>query len=57
MTESEYKAHRITLGHTQQSLASVLGLARETIVRRETGVLPITKEAELAILKLKKHRK
>lgn len=54
MTAAEYKSRRTALGHTQQTLADVLGLARVTIARRETGALPITTEAELALLGLKK---
>lgn len=57
MTAAEYKARRTALGHTQQSLSAVLHLDRVTIARRETGKLPITAEAALAILKLKKHHK
>lgn len=49
MTPTEYKRLRTALGHTQQTLADVLGLARGTIARRETGALPITKEAALAL--------
>lgn len=57
MTAAEYKARRTALGHTQQTLADVLGLARGTIARRETGALPITTEAELAILRLSKTKR
>lgn len=57
MTAADYKARRTALGHTQQSLADVLKLDRVTIARRETGKLPITAEAALAILKLSKTRK
>lgn len=44
-----YKARRTALGHTQQTLSDVLGLARGTIARRETGKLTITQEAALAL--------
>ena len=54
MTHSEYKSRRTALGHTQQTLADVLGLDRVTVARRETGRLPITSEARLSILSLKK---
>ena len=37
---------------SQQVVADLLGVARETIARRETGAQRITKEAELALLKL-----
>lgn len=50
MTPADYKRHRAALGHTQATLAKVLGLARGTIARRETGALPITSEAALALL-------
>lgn len=49
MTAAEYKRRRAALGHTQATLAKVLGLARGTIARRETGALPITPEAALAL--------
>lgn len=54
MTAAEYKRRRSALGHTQQTLADVLGLARGTIARRETGALPITPEAALALSSLPK---
>lgn len=50
MTPADYKRRRAALGHTQATLAKVLGLARGTIARRETGALPITSEAALALL-------
>ncbi len=49
MTAADYKSARKALGHTQGTLASVLGLSRSAITRRETGKLPITAEAALAI--------
>jgi DNA-binding XRE family transcriptional regulator len=57
MTAAAYKSRRIALGHTQQTLADVLSIDRVTVNRRETGKLPITAEAALAILKLSKTRK
>jgi hypothetical protein len=42
MTAAEYKRRRAALGHTQATLAK--------IARRETGALPITSEAALALL-------
>lgn len=50
MTAAEYKRRRAALGHTQATLAKVLGLARGTVARRETGALPITSEAALSLL-------
>lgn len=50
MKAASYAARRKALGHTQASLAEVLGLARGTIARRETGALRITPEAALALL-------
>lgn len=57
MTAAEYKRRRAALGHTQQTLADVLGLARGTIARRETGALHIPTEAALALLSLPKTKK
>lgn len=54
MTADAYKSLRVSLGHTRQTLADVLGLDRTTIFRRETGKLPITAEAALSIASLKK---
>ena len=48
MTAADYKATRSRLG-TQAEVAALLGLARGTVARRETGALPITTEAALAI--------
>ena len=49
MDRTEYKALRKRLGLTQQQLAKRLGVASNTISRRELGVRPITREAEIAI--------
>ncbi len=49
MTAADYKSARKALGHTQGTLAALLGLSRSAITRRETGKLPITAEAALAI--------
>lgn len=46
-----------TLRGTQESVAAQLGVDRVTIARRETGALPITREAELALLALPKNKK
>ena len=57
MNAVQYKALRETLG-TQLEVAELLGIARETVARRELETLPITTEAELALRYLaKKPRK
>ncbi len=48
MTAADYKATRARLG-TQADVAALLGVARGTVARRETGALPITQEAALAL--------
>jgi len=48
MTAADYKATRTRLG-TQVEVAALLGVARGTVARRETGALPITTEAALAL--------
>ena len=48
MTPADYKATRTRLG-TQAEVAALLGVARGTVARRETGALPITTEAALAL--------
>ena len=53
MTPQEYKKTRESLG-TQAEVAALLGVARETIARRETGKDRITREAALALLGLSK---
>ena len=53
MTASEYLSARKRLG-SQAEVAARLGVARSTVERREKGKMPITHEAELAILALKK---
>lgn len=53
MTAAEYKAVRTHLG-TQAEVAARLGVSRETIARRETGALPISTEAALALASLPK---
>ena len=51
MSPADYKALRETLGLTQAQLAERLGIARETVARREAGHPrnPITPEAALAL--------
>jgi len=48
MTPADYKDTRSRLG-TQAEVAALLGVARGTVGRRETGALPITTEAALAL--------
>lgn len=56
MTADLYKAARKLRG-TQDAVAGLLCVNRVTIARRETGVMPITREAWLALLALPKKRK
>jgi transcriptional regulator with XRE-family HTH domain len=42
-------SRRVAAGLTQVQFAARLGVSRETIVRRESGALPITREAALAV--------
>jgi hypothetical protein len=56
MNSQEYKTQRELRG-TQVEVAEKLGTTQVTIARRETGVVPITREAELALLSLPKKRK
>lgn len=57
MTGDEYRAKREELGYNQTELGAALGLARETITRRESGVLVITPEAQYALSGLPKKLK
>lgn len=52
MNPCDYKAIRELLGN-QAAVAGMLGVTRETISRRESGIQPIDREAELAIKALK----
>ena len=52
MTAAEYKINREQLRLTQAGLASLLGVPRTSISRRESGKLQISKEAALAMLQL-----
>ena len=56
MSPADYKREREARG-TQESVAALLGVDRTTLARRETGALPITREAELALLALSKTKK
>lgn len=51
MTRKPYKELRVNLG-TQAEVAAMLGVARETIARRETGKDRLTKEAWFAMVGL-----
>ena len=53
MTAKAYKRERIKLG-TQAHVASLLGVSRVSIARRETGARPISREAWIALTSLKK---
>ena len=52
MSPEEYKANREKLGLSQTALAQRLGVGRETVNRRESGVQKISEEAALAMLQL-----
>jgi hypothetical protein len=56
MTPDDYKIQRRLRG-TQSDVAAQLGVRQATVSDRETGVQPITREAELALLSLPKKRK
>jgi len=49
MTPSEYRQIRESLGLTQGQLADLLGVALNTVSRRELGQIAIEREAELAL--------
>lgn len=51
LNEAEYAIER-TMRGTQCACADLLGVHQVTIARRETGVVPITKEASIALLAL-----
>lgn len=48
MTPEKYKSRRLAIG-TQLEAARLLGVARSTVAHRESGKIPITTEAALAI--------
>lgn len=56
MDSGEYKTLRSSIG-TQVEVSAMLGTARETIARRETGKDRITREAALALFGLSKLQK
>jgi transcriptional regulator with XRE-family HTH domain len=49
MSPAEYKKERQRRGLTQSALAALLGIARETVSRREKGRDTIAQEAALAL--------
>lgn len=53
MTATKYKATRERLG-TQAEVASLLGVNRVTVAKRENGTMTITNEAVLAIQSLRR---
>lgn len=48
MTPAQYTAERRKRG-SQRAVAALLGVSHITVARRETGVIPVTREAELAL--------
>ena len=50
MTAEEYREIRASLSLKQSQLAEKLGVALNTVSRRELGLIPITREAEMAVL-------
>ena len=49
MTADEYRAARQRLGLKQAELAQKLGVTTNTVSRRELGLVPISREADIAI--------
>ena len=57
MTPTQFKQHRQTLGLTQSSLATALGMSKRMVQRLEAGTHPIIERTENAITALVKlHR-
>jgi len=56
MKPAEYKATRERLG-IQAEVASLLGVNRVTVAKRENGTMTITNEAALAIQSLRRPRR
>jgi len=50
MTAAEYRAARVAAGLTQRQAAEAIGVAPNTIARRERGERPVTPEAAAALL-------
>ena len=57
MTGEELKHRREMLGHTQQSFAQLLGLARRTVQYYESGEHDIPRTVELALQALELEQK
>lgn len=55
MTAAKYRAERKARG-PQAGVAAALDVARSSVERRESGKMPITREAWLALLALPKKR-
>lgn len=55
MTAAQYRAARKAIG-TQEKVAALLDVHPMSISKRESGVIPISREVELAILSLSKKR-
>lgn len=53
MTPSRYKSKRESIG-TQTHVAELLKVSPVTLSRRESGAMPITREAWLALVSLSK---
>lgn len=51
MTAAKYKSERQRRG-SQEKVAALLGVSRQSIARRETGAQVITREAALALCSL-----
>lgn len=50
MTADEYRAARVAAGLTQRQVADRVGVAVNTVARRERGERPICPEAAAALL-------
>lgn len=55
MTPERYKSARVLRG-TQAEVAAKLGVRQATISERETGAMPITREAWLSLISLPKRK-
>ena len=49
MTADKYRAARQQLGLKKSELAKQLGVTTNTVSRRELGVVPISREADIAL--------
>lgn len=57
MSPEQYRKERKARGLTQAALAALLGVQRETVVRREAGEVEITLEMALALAALPKTKR